>query len=197
MRADILKQIVKIANELDRKGYHKEADELDKIAIQIEPLSDKEINDLTFDGDEDKELRELIGPSSAEMQHEAEMADEQNRILNELDDKCDDLFDLHREKLEAHPEIVKELNSFIDGIIEKLNLPHEHEEEPSEDSDVPFADDGLDKTAAKKKKKPVAKNKKLWARAIAAAKKKFDVYPSRYANHWASNWYEEKGGEWE
>ena len=36
----------------------------------------------------------------------------------------------------------------------------------------------------------------LWSRAKAAAKSKFDVYPSAYANGWASKWYKEKGGTW-
>jgi len=30
-------------------------------------------------------------------------------------------------------------------------------------------------------------NPALWSRAKSAAKKKFDVYPSAYANAWASN----------
>ena len=46
-----------------------------------------------------------------------------------------------------------------------------------------------------KKNKP--KNPKLWSRAIAKAKSKFDVYPSAYANAWASKWYKEQGGTWE
>lgn len=39
-------------------------------------------------------------------------------------------------------------------------------------------------------------NNGLWSRAIAAAKRKFDVYPSAYANAWASKWYKGKGGKW-
>ncbi len=39
-------------------------------------------------------------------------------------------------------------------------------------------------------------NPKLWDRAIAAAKAKYDVYPSAYANAFASKWYKEKGGDW-
>ena len=39
-------------------------------------------------------------------------------------------------------------------------------------------------------------NPKLWAQAKAQAKKKFDVYPSAYANAWASKWYKSKGGGW-
>jgi hypothetical protein len=39
-------------------------------------------------------------------------------------------------------------------------------------------------------------NPELWDRAIAAAKAKYDVYPSAYANAFASKWYKEKGGDW-
>lgn len=35
-----------------------------------------------------------------------------------------------------------------------------------------------------------------WARAIAMAKSKFDVYPSAYANGWAAKKYKEMGGGW-
>ena len=39
-------------------------------------------------------------------------------------------------------------------------------------------------------------NSALWSRAKSAAKKKFDVYPSAYANAWAAKWYKSKGGTW-
>jgi hypothetical protein len=39
-------------------------------------------------------------------------------------------------------------------------------------------------------------NPELWSRAKALAKSKFDVYPSAYANGWASKWYKSKGGGW-
>ncbi len=56
------------------------------------------------------------------------------------------------------------------------------------------------KTAAKKKKSTSSKNKptnpSLWARAKAAAKAKFKVYPSAYANLFASKWYKQRGGGW-
>ena len=39
-------------------------------------------------------------------------------------------------------------------------------------------------------------NPALWSRAVAAAKAKYDVYPSAYANAFASKWYKEKGGDW-
>lgn len=39
-------------------------------------------------------------------------------------------------------------------------------------------------------------NKKLWSKAIAEAKKRFEKYPSAYANGWAVRWYNERGGGW-
>jgi hypothetical protein len=39
-------------------------------------------------------------------------------------------------------------------------------------------------------------NPSLWSRAKSMAKQKFDVYPSAYANGWASKWYKSKGGTW-
>jgi hypothetical protein len=39
-------------------------------------------------------------------------------------------------------------------------------------------------------------NPELWSRAKSMAKQKFDVYPSAYANGWASKWYKSKGGGW-
>ena len=39
-------------------------------------------------------------------------------------------------------------------------------------------------------------NKKLWSKAKSLARQKFDVYPSAYANAWASKWYKKKGGKW-
>lgn len=48
----------------------------------------------------------------------------------------------------------------------------------------------------KKIKKPKPNNPSLWSRAKSAAKRKFKVYPSAYANAWASKWYKSKGGSW-
>lgn len=45
-------------------------------------------------------------------------------------------------------------------------------------------------------KKPKPTNPQLWGRAKSAAKKKFDVYPSAYANAWAAKWYKSHGGGW-
>ncbi len=43
---------------------------------------------------------------------------------------------------------------------------------------------------------PKANNSALWSRVKSAAKKKFKVYPSAYANAWASKEYKKRGGTW-
>jgi hypothetical protein len=57
-----------------------------------------------------------------------------------------------------------------------------------------FSNDVEKITEEKKKPKPTKPS--LWSRAKAEAKKKFDVYPSAYANAWAAKWYKGKGGGW-
>ena len=39
-------------------------------------------------------------------------------------------------------------------------------------------------------------NKSLWSKVISEAKSKFKVYPSAYANAWASKEYKKRGGTW-
>jgi len=50
--------------------------------------------------------------------------------------------------------------------------------------------------SGKGKRKPKPTNPALWARAKSAARSKFDIYPSAYANGWAAKWYKSKGGGW-
>lgn len=52
------------------------------------------------------------------------------------------------------------------------------------------------RTEAYLMEKNVPTNPELWSKAKSLAKSKFDVYPSAYANGWASKWYKSKGGGW-
>ena len=45
-------------------------------------------------------------------------------------------------------------------------------------------------------KKPVPTSPEKWSQAKSKAKAKFDVYPSAYANAWASKEYKKMGGGW-
>ncbi len=50
------------------------------------------------------------------------------------------------------------------------------------------------KTTAKKRNIPT--NKKLYARVKSAARRKFAVYPSAYANAWLVREYKKRGGRY-
>ena len=52
----------------------------------------------------------------------------------------------------------------------------------------------IDEALLTEKNKPT--NPALWSKAKSLARSKFDVYPSAYANGWASKWYKSKGGGW-
>ena len=52
------------------------------------------------------------------------------------------------------------------------------------------------KTTARKKMRNVPTNKKLYARVKSAAKRKFAVYPSAYANAWLVREYKKRGGRY-
>jgi hypothetical protein len=47
-----------------------------------------------------------------------------------------------------------------------------------------------------KARRNVPTNKKLYARVKAAAKRKFKVYPSAYANGWLVKTYKARGGKY-
>jgi hypothetical protein len=47
---------------------------------------------------------------------------------------------------------------------------------------------------ATKKKRNIPTNKKLYASVKAAARRKFAVYPSAYANAWLVRTYKKRGG---
>ena len=49
---------------------------------------------------------------------------------------------------------------------------------------------------ASAKKRNVPTNKKLYARVKAAARRKFAVYPSAYANAWLVRTYKKRGGRY-
>jgi len=46
------------------------------------------------------------------------------------------------------------------------------------------------------KSKNTPTNPSLWKQAVAEAKKKYNVYPSAYANGYAARWYKQRGGKW-
>jgi len=53
---------------------------------------------------------------------------------------------------------------------------------------------GADKS--QKKKSPTPTNPTLYSRVKSEAKKKFDTYPSAYANAWLVREYKKRGGKY-
>ena len=68
--------------------------------------------------------------------------------------------------------------------------PYKNTNQPDYTVDVDVEEPPIDES------KNTPTNKKLWSRAKSLARKKFDVYPSKYANAWASKWYKKQGGGW-
>jgi hypothetical protein len=58
------------------------------------------------------------------------------------------------------------------------------------------ASEGLEEKINLFLEKNVPTDPAKWAASKAAAKRKFDVYPSAYANGWAAKDYKSKGGDW-
>ena len=52
------------------------------------------------------------------------------------------------------------------------------------------------KTTARKKMRNIPTNKNLYARVKSAARRKFAVYPSAYANAWLVREYKKRGGRY-
>ncbi len=66
----------------------------------------------------------------------------------------------------------------------------------SKDGVPPIAKTNGTDSLQEKKKKPKPTKPDLWGRAKSAARQKFEVYPSAYANAWAAKWYKKRGGGW-
>jgi len=82
-------------------------------------------------------------------------------------------------KTKEEPMDPEELKKFIESVVkEAIREERVNEEDLVEGS----------------KNEPT--NPELWSRAKVAAKRKYDVYPSAYANAYASKWYKDKGGGW-
>ena len=96
--------------------------------------------------------------------------------------------------------IGKTPNGQVDGrnsepIINKT-IDIELEEQVFSSLEEAMLDEKKRRKSGKGKRKPKPTNPALWARAKSAARSKFDVYPSAYANGWAAKWYKSKGGGW-
>ena len=85
-------------------------------------------------------------------------------------------------------EIVEEIKDMLEDVVNPADTVVEITE------DLEKAKDNFKEVIKPRKGDPADKD--LYARVIAEAKAKFDVYPSAYANGWAAKQYKSKGGTW-
>jgi hypothetical protein len=92
------------------------------------------------------------------------------------------------------------LDQVFDFLMNELKESDGHEEHMPKNMTIGFKPDMEEFSMNEAQEIDEGKNKptnpKLWARAKAAAKSKFKVYPSAYANAFAAKWYKSKGGGW-
>jgi hypothetical protein len=125
-----------------------------------------------------KEKRESVNEETSEetLQGLKEMA------MGDLE-RISDYAKMILERLGKGEELESWMYSQITLSVDQLNSVHD-------------AMDGKDGVLESINEENEPTNPELWDRAIAAAKRKYDVYPSAYANAFASKWYKEKGGDW-
>lgn len=82
-----------------------------------------------------------------------------------------------------HPDEIKRQAAKFGNVVTKDGIP------PTTRTD---GSDAIEE----KTRKPIPTDQKLWRKAKAAARRKFEVYPSAYANAWAAKWYKKRGGGW-
>jgi len=117
--------------------------------------------------------------------------------LEQMKRQCELLLNLNKEEVEellenghdwAQDHIAESKNNLdqvFDFIMNETKRYHKMEDEVMEPYHMDVMEEGKKKSGTK-----------LCSRGKAAAKSKFKVYPSAYANGWASKWYKSHGGGW-
>jgi hypothetical protein len=101
------------------------------------------------------------------------------------------------EEVEQIDELSKDtLKSYAGKVIDKTRTMPQGEKKQKHLIGLERSMDKMKKEETELEEKNEPTNPELWSRAKALAKSKFDVYPSAYANGWASKWYKSKGGSW-
>jgi len=85
-------------------------------------------------------------------------------------------------------EMVEEIKDILDNVVNPITKVIEVED------DLEKAKDKFKDVIEPRKGEPADKD--LYARVVAAAKEKFDVYPSAYANGWVVQEYKRRGGKY-
>jgi len=195
-----------------KKDVTEEVKRLDKIAeleAQLQDLKAAEKEDATMD---DKAFRETFVKEINDYVKEAEadkLAELYNTFSNNEVEVKEDSFLIKTpetkeviadaEKAEAPEEEVvqeKEPETEEPAVEEQPTEEQPTEEVGEDDIEIPEEEIEYTDELTEAKKKPVPTSPEKWSRAKAKARSKFDVYPSAYANAYASKEYKKMGGGW-
>ena len=195
-----------------KKDVTEEVKRLDKIAeleAQLQNLKAAEKEDATMD---DKAFRETFVKEINDYVKEAEadkLAELYNTFSNNEVEVKEDSFLIKTpetkdviadaEKAEAPEEEVvqeKEPETEEPAVEEQPTEEQPTEEVGEDDIEIPEEEIEYTDELTEAKKKPVPTSPEKWSRAKAKARSKFDVYPSAYANAYASKEYKKMGGGW-
>jgi len=196
-----LDKIAELEQQLaDLKMQEKEEATLDDASFRETFV--KEITDYVKDAEADK-LAELYNTFS---NNEVEI--KEDNFLIKTPETKEVIADAEKseapeEEVVAEKEDEGQEHTHEDGTThthEGGDAEHTHDEETKEvdEDDVVVPEEEIEYTdeLTEAKKKPVPTSPEKWSRAKAKARSKFDVYPSAYANAYASKEYKKMGGGW-
>lgn len=133
---------------------------------------------------------------------EAPMSADEKKLDKDIADLFSQINKLVLQKRSVKKESVNEEKVYIDFLNKKKGFKQDRIRFNSYEAAVKWAKKNFERfhpdmikfESVNEENEPT--NPALWDKAIAAAKRKYDVYPSAYANAFASKWYKEKGGDW-
>jgi len=206
-----------------KKDVTEEVKRLDKIAELEQQLADLKMQEKEEATLDDASFRETFVKEITDYVKEAEadkLAELYNTFSNnEVEIKEDNFLiktpetkeviadaeksEAPEEEVVAEKEAEGQEHTHEDGTShthEGGDAEHTHDEETKEvdEDDVVVPEEEIEYTdeLTEAKKKPVPTSPEKWSRAKAKARSKFDVYPSAYANAYASKEYKKMGGGW-
>ena len=144
----------------------------------LEEIIKKHLQTLSEGGDEKHENYMFFGNIQ-------QMARQCDLLMKEDHDKIDSILKQH----DWAQDHIAEAKSLLDQVFDFLM-------NETKGGDAETYEEYLNEEYQIDESKNCPTDPAKWSTSKAAAKAKFDVYPSAYANGWAAKNYKEKGGRW-
>ena len=192
------------AKQLKPQGYHPVKEEVSKADVPAYLRKQKGEKPLT--------MSDVKAPRKDSISAKENLAKARNEEVEQIDEGIE-VKKEHNDKTEAEHGVYHNGKKIGYVVHHKPSGTHTAYHSPQDDDDYGQIDDfrshhdavsqirhsagvGVHEEVEQIDEKNEPTNPELWSRAKALARSKFDVYPSAYANGWASKWYKGKGGSW-